>query len=297
VLRLIYFLLRALRNMRQSPFLCTAAVGTVTVSLVILAFFALVVLNVEQLTRQWSGEVQVVAYLDQLPPGRELDQQINRIRKFPQVASVNYVSPEEAFARFEKRLAADADLLQGVAHDFLPASLEIGLNPDSRNRDGVAAVIAELRQDPRFADLRYGQDWLERFEAFLALLRLTGLILGGFLLFAALFIVSNTIKLTLFARRDELEVMALVGATPAFIKTPFLIEGAFQGLLGGLLALLASFGLHQIFLREDLTRLLVASGIGEVSFLPLHWQLLLVGAGGALGLFGSLFSLRRLVRI
>lgn len=295
--RLIYFLLRALRNMRQSPFLCGASIGTVTVSLVILAFFALVVQNVEHLTRQWSGEVQVVAYLDRLPPGRELDQQINRIRAFPQVSKVTYVSREEAFARFQKRLGDDAELLQGVDHDFLPASLEIGLKPGYRNRQGVDAVVGELRKDSRFADLRYGQDWLDRFEAFLALLRLTGLVLGGFLLFAALFIVSNTIKLTLYARRDELEVMALVGATPGFIKTPFLIEGAFQGLIGGGLALLASYGLHQLFLREDLTRLLIASGVGEIRFLPLSWQLLLVAAGVALGLFGSLFSLRRLVRI
>jgi len=294
--KFVYFLVRALRNMRQSPFLCTAAVSTVTVSLLILAFFALVVLNVEQLTSRWSREVQVVAYLDQLPPARELDSWISRIRDYPEVESVIFVSREEAFRRFSARLGSDADLLQGVGEDFLPASLEISIKPKYRTRSQVEGLVERLRQERRLGDLRYGQEWLERFEAFLTLLRLTGLVLGGFLLFAALFIVSNTIKLTLFARRDELEVMALVGGTPAFIKTPFLIEGGLQGAIGGVLALGGIYLVYRLILREDLAHLLIASGLGSIRFLPATLQLGVVLAGTALGLFGSLFSLRRLVR-
>jgi len=295
--KVIYFLLRALRNMRQSPFLCVAAVGTVTVSLVILAFFALIVINVQQLTRHWSRDVQVVAYFDKTPDSKSLDRQLSRIREYPEVDTVAYIAPQQAFKRFQKRLGDDADLLQGMDQEFLPASLEIHLGENYRHRDGVLQVVDRLKQDRAFADLRYGQDWLKRFEAFLVLLRTAGLVLGGFLLFAALFIVSNTIKLTLYARREELEVMALVGGTPAFIKAPFLFEGLMQGVFGGLLALAASFVFFATLLKDDLGRLLLATGLEEISFLPPFWQVSIVLLGGLLGLFGSLFSLRKFVRI
>jgi len=224
-----YFIRRALRNMRQSPVLCSAAVGTVAVALIILAFFAIIVLNVQKLTRHWSEDVQVVAYIDTLPDERLLQQWLSDIQSFPEAANVEFVSHAEALKRFKKRLGDDADLLEGVDPDILPASFEITLKEDSRNHEGVSAVVSRLRQNSGLSDLRYGQEWLERFESFVALLRLAGAILGGFLLFAALFIVSNTIRLTLYARRDELEIMALVGATPIFIKSPFLFEGALQG--------------------------------------------------------------------
>lgn len=295
--RLLYFIRRALRTMRQSPFLCSAAIGTVAVSLTILAFFAIVVLNVQQLTRHWSEQVQVTAYLDSVPQQAVLQGWEHDIRALPGVSRVHFVSPEAALARFRHRLGRDADLLQGLGPDVLPGSLEISLNPDARNRQGVAAVVAQLRKNPAFSDLRYGQDWLERFESFVSLLHLAGAILGAFLLFATLFIVANTIKLTLYARRDELEIMTLVGGTPLFIKIPFLLEGALQGTLGGLIALGGAFVLFRFFLQKGLGALLLTAGPGGVLFLPGSYQLLLVGAGALLGFTGSLLSLRRFVRI
>lgn len=288
---------RALRNMAQSPFLCTAAVGTVAVSLTILAFFGVMVVNVQQLTRQWSREIQVVAYLDQVPEGPRLQALVDEIRRRPEVEGVTVVSRSEAFERFRKRLQQDADILSGLPPDFLPASMEIALREEFRSRQGVAAVVSALRQNPSLTDLRYGQEWLERFEGFLRLLKVTGAVLGGFLLFAALFIVSNTIKLTLYARRDELEVMSLVGATPLFIKIPFLLEGALQGAVGGALAVGGAWLLFRLFLREGLQTVLLATGIDSIVFLPGLYQLLLLGGGIFLGLFGSLFSLRKFVRL
>jgi hypothetical protein len=176
--------------------LCGAAVGTVAVALTILAFFAIVVLNVQKLTRHWSEDVQVVAFIDTVPEERVLRQWIADIRGLPEVEKVEFVSRAEALKRFKKRLADDADLLEGVDPDILPASLEITLKEGSRNRVGVSALVTRLRHNTGFSDLRYGQEWLERFESFVSLLRLAGAILGGFLLFAALFIVANTIKLT-----------------------------------------------------------------------------------------------------
>lgn len=292
-----YMFLRALRNMRQSPVLCTAAIGTVAVSLIILAFFALIVLNVQQITGHWSREIEITAYLDQIPEDRALYELISEIRRRPEVAGVNFVSQRQAFERFRQRLKQEADLLDGLEADILPASLEITLNENYRTRHEVERLVSALKENPRLSDLRYGQDWLERFDAFLGLLRLAGGVLGSFLLFAALFIVSNTIKLTLYARRDELEVMALVGATPLFVKVPFLLEGAIQGMAGGLLAVGGTFLLYQTLLREGLQSILLSTGPGGIHFLPLSWQLGLLSIGVLLGLFGSAISLHKLVRI
>lgn len=283
--------------MRQSPFLFGTAIGTVAVSLTILAFFTIVVLNVQKLTGRWSEEVQVVAYLDEVPEGRQLQEWIDDMRSLPEVSGVAFVSRQEAFQRFQKRLARDADLLEGVDPEILPASLEITLHEQFRNRQSIAALVGRLQQNRALSDLRYGQEWLERFESFVMLLRLGGAILGGFLLFATLFIVANTIKLTLYARRDELEIMTLVGGTPLFIKIPFLVEGALQGAVGGGLALAGGYALFQLFVREGLGALLPLSGLEQITFLPASYQLALIAAGTLLGLFGSLASLRKFVRI
>jgi len=295
--RLPYFLRRTLRNMRQSPFLTLATVATVTVALAILGFFGILVVNVQALTLHWSKDVQVVAYLDQLPPQDELNRWMTRIRGLEEVSGVNFVSREEAFDRFQDRLGTHADLLTGIDPEILPASLEIELKPQYRSQGSVQQVVETLRKNHPPFDLRYGQDWLERFESFVAILKLVGFILGGFLLFAALFIVSNTIRLTMYARREELEIMALVGATRRFIKLPFIIEGAFQGAAGGVLALALVYLTFALFLREGLRAVLLTPGEYDIAFLPGDYQLALIGMGLTLGLFGSLVSLRRFVRI
>lgn len=294
--RTIYLIRRVFRNIKQSPVLCTAAIGTVAVALTVLAFFALIVINVQSVASRWSEEIQVVAYLDDEPQSTRLDDWRKLILNMPEVALVTYVDREEAFRRFSARLGSDSDLLEGFKSDILPASLEISLKPEHRGRQSAEAVVSRLRQNPDFSDFSYGQDWLERFESFLEMLRFGGYVLGAFLLFAALFIVSNTIKLTLYARRDELEIMSLVGATSLFIKTPFLLEGAFHGIIGALIALAGSFALFQLFLQRGLTSLLLGSG-GQVVFLTCQQQLLLVATGTLLGIIGSVLSLRKFVRI
>jgi cell division transport system permease protein len=292
--RLVYFLRRALRNMRLSPVLSVAAVCTVGVALALLAFFAIAVLNVQRLAANWASDLAIVAYLEQPPDTATLSRWLNEIRAYPEVEAVTYVSREEAYQRFRERLKSDADLLEGLGSEVLPASLEVRLKPE--RRQDTAAVVERLGRNKAFGELHYAREWLERFEAFLLLLRTIGAALGGFLALAALVIVTNTIKLTLYARQDELEAMTMVGATAMFIKLPYLIEGALQGLCGGLLALLASFLAYQFILRENLGSLLLLTGIDTIHFLPPLWQVLVVAAGTLIGVLGSLLALRKFVR-
>ncbi len=292
-----YFILRALRNMRQWPFLCSASILTMAVALATVATFFLVVVNVEQLATRWTKEIQVVAYLQKPPAPPDLADLTRKLKKIPEVESVNYVSPATAMQRFKKHLGHDASLLEGLDPELLPASFELGLHSAYRNQQGIAAVIEQLENTLDVDDLRYGQKWLKRFNDFADMLRFIGIILGGFLLLAALFIVSNTIKLTLYARRDELEIMALVGATMRFIKIPFMLEGAIQGLLGGLLSLIFLALSFVFIISKSLNSFWLTPTDFDLLFLTVNQQIILVLAGIVLGVLGSLSSLRRFIRI
>src|SRR5210317_902449 len=122
VFRLGYFIKRALRNMRQSPVLSLASVATVAVALALLAFFAIAVLNVQQLTASWGENLAIVAYLDDVPEEKVVKGWIKEIEGYSEVAAVTFISRQAAFERFRKRLGGDADLLEGLGPEVLPAS-------------------------------------------------------------------------------------------------------------------------------------------------------------------------------
>ncbi|MBN2644329.1 MAG: ABC transporter permease [Desulfuromonadaceae bacterium] len=295
--RLRYFLQRTLLSMRQTPLLSGATIGTVAIALMLLSFFTLIVFNVQNLTRQWSRDIQVIVYLDRIPSNSVLEQWCQEITKLPAVETVHYVSQAEAFERFRKRLGQNDDLLDGLMPEILPASLEIALREEARTQRGAEELVELLSRNSTFSDFRYGQEWLERYDAFMFLLRLTGTLAGGFLIFATLFIISNTIKLTIYARRDELEILSLIGATPFFIKAPFLAEGAFQGAIGALLALGGCHVLYYFFLKKGLAALLTTAAAQNISFLPTWMQVAVLGLGLTLGLAGSMLPLRKFVRM
>lgn len=282
--------------MRQTPVLCAAAVGTVTVALTLVTLFAVLAVNVENVARHISREIQVVVYLERPPAEGQLAGWLGTLRSEAAVEKITYVSQEEALNRFRQRLGNDAGLVDGVEVGVLPASLEIALREEYRKHSAILPLVERIRAIPGLGEVRYGSDWIGKFEAVLSLLHTVGLAVGGFLLAATLFIVSNTIRLTLFSRRDEIEIMGLVGATPLFIQLPFLIEGVVQGGIGGGVALLGGYAMYQLGMQHGLAELLAAVGVEHVVFLPVSGQLLLLAVGVALGLVGSLLALRRFGR-
>jgi cell division transport system permease protein len=295
--RLRYFFQRTMFSMRQNPLLCSATIGTVAIALMLLAFFTLIVLNIQNLAREWSRDIQVVVYLDQVPSEQKLQEWMDEIKQYPDIEHINYVSQQQAFDRFHTRLGQNSDLLEGLMPEILPASLEISLAESARSRRGTERLIELLKSNSDFHNFRYGQEWLDRYDAFIFLLKLTGTMAGGFLIFATLFIISNTIKLTIYARRDELEIMGLIGATPMFIKTPFMAEGALQGAIGATIALGGCHILYYFFLKNGLAALLTTATVENIQFLPLGYQGGIILLGLFLGLVGSLLPLRKFVRI
>ena len=293
--RLNYFFARAVINIRQNIFVNVVTVGTITLALLIIAFFLLVFVNLKGLADNWSDRVQVTAYFDQELTPQDLTTLRTKIQSLPGTDKVGYVTKDEAVKRFRARLKGQESLLEGVTADVLPASIEITLKKGKRDTESVEAYVALLKKVPLIREVQYGEEWVKRFTTFMNFMRLVGALLGGFLMLAVIFIVSNTIKLTIYSRKEELELLGLVGATRLFIKAPFLIEGLIQGAAGALLALVMLVASYFGFLHNAGNFLSFQPSDAGLSFLPAEYIVGMFFGGMLLGFVGSLTSLKRFI--
>jgi cell division transport system permease protein len=281
----------AARGLLASPATSAIAIATIGVSLVLVGAFALLAWNMEELLRGVGDELRVSAYLEEGLDARRQEELAATARTVEGVAEVRIVSKEEALERFRTGVGRGGDFLEGLEENPLPASLEITLEPASRSAEGMQAVVGSLTGLPGIDDLGSGQEWVEGYLRAIALVRGVGIGLGVILALAALLIVANTIRLAVLARRDELEILALVGASRAFVATPFLLEGAAQGAAGGLLALALLGALFRVVLPELEFGLALLLGGVEPRFFAAGEAAGLVAAGAGLGLVGSAAAL------
>lgn len=292
-----YFFRQAWQTLTQNPWLNVITLGTITLSFLILGLFLVIFLNTKGLMEEWGNRIRVTAYLSSSITQEQMIRLSQKIRGFEEVQEVNYRSKDEALKVLEERMPERKELFRGLLRNPLPASLEIRLRGKYQNSEGVHNLVRNLRGDPGIEELQYGSDWLERFTAFMFLLKVIGWSLGGLLLLATIFVISNTIRLNIFARREEIEIMRSVGATGLFIQAPFYLEGILQGLLGTIFALALLFGFFQLFLSKVYEPLKSILGHFPAQFLNSE-QMAGVALGGViLGLLGTQFSVGRYLRI
>lgn len=295
--QLHYFFTRAITNIRQNMLVNILTIGTISLAILIVTLLLLVYINLERATDQWSERVQVTAYFDSELTPQELNALKTKIHSIQGTGKVVYVSKAEALQRFHNRLKGQDALLEGVTANILPAALEIQLDKENRTSDALKAYVARLGKIQGITEIQYGDEWVKRFNNFMDFTRLVGILLGGFLVLAVVFIVANTIKLTIYSRKDELELLGLVGATRLFIKIPFLIEGILQGAIGSALAILLTTCLYLGFLHNAGNFLSFSPAEANLVFLPLpHLAGVFLG-GILLGFLGSLTSLKRFINL
>jgi cell division transport system permease protein len=271
-------------------------IGIIVISMLIFSTFTLLAFNLTNFLKIWEDKIEVIAYLKRGTPSAEVESLLNKTRLLEGVEIVRYVSPYDAMTFMETKLGRQKNLLEGIQPTVLPPSFEIRLRKDYRNSTGIKEVVARLKEIPQFEEIQYGQEWVETFSVLVHILRLTQWILGGLLLIAIVFITSNTLQLTISSRREEIEVMCWVGARPAFIRVPFYVEGLIQGLLGGGLAILFLFLLHQGFFLYIPPSMQAWLAKIPVLFLPpetIAWILL---GGMVLGFFGSIVASMRVLK-
>ncbi|GAK54560.1 cell division protein FtsX [Candidatus Moduliflexus flocculans] len=291
-----YFIQEAITNINRNKVLNAITISMIAVSLAIFGIFLLMYVNLNRVVRHWTDTVQIIAYVENAVTPEQQTALDAQIRGIATVEDVTFVSPEQALERLKTRLSGHEDLLAGLDQNPLPASFEIRLINKARSLQGVEAVTSQLQQIPTFTDIQYGQTWLENLTTIMNMLKFLGVFLGAFLFFTVIFIISNTIKLTLYAREEELAIMKYLGATESFIKGPFLAEGIIRGFFGAGLSLLVIFSTYSLF-----TAMLHYSSsslfrLTTISFLPWTIMMILVGLGSFLGWCGSLMTLRKYLK-
>ncbi len=289
--RIRYVLRSAWSGLRASPVTGGVAVLTIALCLLLVGSFALLVANMERILDRFGEEFRVSAYLEEELSDEETAALRERLAAAPGVERVELVTKDAALERFRGSHIGRAALLDGLDDNPLPASLELVLAPAHRSAEGLERLAAAAQGLPGIAELGYGSDWVSGYGRAVGLVRSVALAIGAVLVLATLLIVTNTIRLAVYARRDEVSILRLVGASRTFVAVPYLLEGAAQGLAGGLLGLGLLFAIFHLALPVFAGSLELLLGYVSPAFLEARACAGLVAVGAGLGVLGSAAAL------
>lgn len=290
-----HILRRTLRSLKENVSLNLVATGVIGATVLLAGVYLSALQTLDRVVESWDRDAHVSAYFQP-----EIDVELrfatkDQIAARAEVASVTYVSEEDAALYLSERVEEVGPILDELGPEVLPASLEITLDQGHATPAEIQAFVDSV-SGPPFEHVDYGQEWVQRFHTFLTLLRGLGLVLGLLIFLAAVFLVGNTMHLVAYARRAELETMKLVGATWGFAALPFALEGCVQGFVGGGLGLIGVYALHRVLVARLEDALALALAGAELSFLGAGWGVLLLGASVLLGVLGCLWSVTRFWR-
>lgn len=288
------FFKRAINDLRENQFLAAITVVTIALSILIASAFALFFINAGELLTQWQKGIRMMVYLK---PGvsepARLDTKF-RIQGIAGVQEAAYISKEEAMERLKGQMPHHSALLENLKENPLPDAFEVTLEAGARDSAQLQFLSERIQALEPVEEVEYGQQWIQRFSSVINLFSIAGYGIGALFFMATVFIVANTIRLVLYSRRDEIEIMRLVGATDRFIKIPFYLEGMIQGALGttiGLVALyIGYFSLSSHFQPS------LASGLLTLRFFPVLVCVSIVAGGTVVGWLGCWISLKQFMK-
>lgn len=288
-----YFIQEMFHSLRRNNWMTFASIGTVAVSLFVLGVFLILVLNMNRLAGMLESQVQISVYLEDHLTDREKRQIGYDIESLQGIDSVTYVDRETAKERLKERLGDQKYLLDALSEDNpLPDAFEVTVTTPAVVESAAGAIAAMQGVE----EAKYGQDVVEHLFDITRLMRIFGFVLMGLLGGATLFIISNTIRLTVFARRKEIAIMKYVGATDWFIRWPFLLEGIVLGCIGGFIAAVALRSFYAAMAAKIYSTLAFFPLMPQYPFMN-YVTLAILLAGIVIGAIGSVISLKRFLRV
>lgn len=281
---------RALRDIGNHRFLNLLTIATIALSVLIVSAFALFFTNTGKLMETWKSGIRVMVYLKADLSDTQIQAVGEDIRRLAMTKNMRFISKEDALAELKGQLEGQSSLFESLDRNPLPDAYEIevkGKLDTVSDLDAMAAAIGKL---PSVDGVEYGRQWVERFVDLFNLFRLAACAMGGLFFMAAVFIVANTVRLVLYSRAEEVEILRLVGATDGFINAPFYIEGLIQGAMGAVIGLACLFAIFSSVASQSAVGLL--GGMFQLRFLPPSVWLAVIAGSMFVGWLGCFLSLR-----
>jgi cell division transport system permease protein len=292
---MLLFYRRAVKDILDNRFLNLVTIITIALSILISSAFILFFINANDLVSSWKKGIRLMAYLKPGTPRADLAGLRMNIKGISGVQDALFISKEDALTRLKDQMKRQASLFENLKQNPLPDAFEIRMSPFLQRETDVEIVATRIESLAEIGEVEYGRLWFKRFTNIINLFRLTGYALGILFFMAAVFIVANTIRIVLYSRREEVEIMRLVGAADDFIRSPFYIEGIILGGLGGiigLLALLIAFILISSNFEQSLS-----IGLFQVRFLPLKFTFGILIGSMFVGWLGCYLSLKQFLKV
>lgn len=286
---------RALQDIRQNRLLNAVTISTIALSILIVSAAALFFLNTTDMLEAWRSGIRIMVYLENgLDPAQR--QAIEtRITKLYGVQAARFISRQAALEQLRGQMRRQAAILDGLGQNPLPDAYEVQMIPTARTWEKAEDLAKRLEALAGVADVEYGQRWVERFVTLFNLFRLTSYAMGGLFFIASVFIVGNTVRLILYSRREEVEIMRLVGATERFILAPFYFQSMIQGALGGMAGLVAL--LIMFMMIQSKIQAVTVTGLVNLRFLSPGLMVAIVGASTLVGWLGCHLSLKQYLKV
>lgn len=288
-----YYFREVIISMIRNRWMSFASIGTVAVSLFILGVFLILVTNMTKMASSLENQVQISAYLDDALTDEGRDEVEKMIKDMRSVAKVEYVTKEQALKILQDRLGEQKKILDALGDSNpLPNAFTVTVKNASDVKK-TAVMIADLYG---VEEVKYGQDVAANLFDLTHLIRLFGFLLMLLLTCATIFIISNTIRLTVFARRKEIAIMKYVGATDWFIRWPFIFEGMTLGFIGGSISAIALRSFYTAMLNKIASTLAFFPVVNQYPFIN-YVTLGIILAGIFIGILGSTISLKKFMEV
>ncbi len=281
-----YALKEALNTLRRTPGLAIISALMIALSLLVIGLFGLIASNIQSGLNQLESRVEVVAFLRDDADYNTVRVAQQELARLPQVRETRYISRAQALEIAKQELPEFRTVFGGLDQNPLPASLEIALKPGQRGPEVVKRVADRAAAYPFVEQVSYGQDWLGTVYFLRKAAAAASVVLGVAFAIVAALIIGAAVRMSIFARRDEIQIMRLVGATDGFVRRPFLIEGFGTGLAGAIVAVLATYFIYRA----------LSPGMFEMKWLPDLWIVGILIAGTVLGSLASAIAVRRHLR-
>jgi cell division transport system permease protein len=282
----IYTIRETLIAFRRTPLLIGLSATMVGLALFVVGLFGLATYNARLNLETLEERVEVVAYLRDDATTADIANMEEALGKLPEVLGVDFVTKDEALERAYDELPEFREIFTDLEVNPLPASLEIQLHPGSRTPVMADRIAQQAALYPIVEEVQYGEEWVEKLFTLRRIGAVTTAVLGTAFAVVAAMIIGTAVRIAIFARREEIKIMQLVGARDGFIHRPFLLEGGITGALGGLLAVGLTYATFWSVVRY----------IFAISWIPWGWAGLGVSAGIVFGVFASGYSVRKHLR-